>query len=107
MTAYELLAVLKPQGIKAPPVIYRALDALMKEGAIHKIKELGAFVACDCTQGHHHALSVITVCQECHAVVELHDHGVMHQLESLRDQGIRLSPRAVIELPVTCDACAA
>ena len=107
MSAYDLLEWLKPQGIKAPTIIYRALDALIREGAVHKIKELGAFVACDCTGDHTHALSVLTVCHDCHNVAELHDHTVIHQLESLRGHGVRLTEHAVIELPITCEACAA
>ncbi|MFZ4542031.1 MAG: Fur family transcriptional regulator [Rickettsiales bacterium] len=107
MTAYTLLEKLKKSGIKSAPIIYRALESLMKEGAVHKIKELGAYVACDCSKDHKHALSVLTVCHDCHKVSELHDHTVIHQLENLRKSGIRLTEHAVIELPITCNACAA
>lgn len=105
LSAYTLLEKLKNSGINSAPIIYRALDALMNQGAVHKIKELGAFVACDCTKGHKHALSVLTVCGSCKEVNELHDHTVIHQLENLRKQGVRLLDRAVIELPITCHAC--
>ena len=107
MTAYALLEKLKKSGIKSAPIIYRALESLMKEGVVHKIKELGAYVACDCSKDHIHALSVLTVCRDCHKVAELHDHTVIHQLENLRKQGIRLTEHAVIELPITCERCAA
>jgi Fur family transcriptional regulator, zinc uptake regulator len=107
MTAYALLEQLRERGIKSSPIIYRALDSLIKEGVVHKIRELGAFVACDCSEDHHHALSVLTVCGDCRAVEELHDHAVIHQLENLRASGVRLQQHAVIELPVTCNACAA
>lgn len=107
MTAYSLLEHLKKKGINSAPIIYRALDVLVKDGSAHKIKELGAYVACDCTHNHKHALSVLTVCGDCHEVEELHDHAVIHQLENLRTQGIRLQPHAVIELPITCSSCAA
>lgn len=106
MTAYALLEQLKKKGINSAPIIYRALDVLLKDGTAHKIKELSAYVACDCTHTHKHALSVLTVCGDCHEVKELHDHAVIHQLENLRTQGIRLQPHAVIELPVTCSNCA-
>jgi Fur family transcriptional regulator, zinc uptake regulator len=106
MTAYELLERLKPHGIKGPPIVYRALDALMKAGTVHRINELGAFVACDCAKDHHHALSVLTVCSDCRKVAELHDHAIIHQLENLRKHGVPLQDHAVIELPITCSACA-
>ncbi len=105
-TAYDLLKKLKKSGIKHAPIIYRALEILMKSGAAHKIKELGAFVACDCHDDHEHALSVLTICGDCNEVEELHDHSIIQQLEKLRNQGIRLQKHAVIELPVICNACA-
>jgi Fur family zinc uptake transcriptional regulator len=105
LSAYTLLAELRPMGIKAPTIIYRALDALIKEGAVHKINELSAYIACDRTDDHNHSLSVLTVCHDCQKVVELHDDKVIHQLEALRGQGVRLSERAVIELSIICEAC--
>ncbi len=107
MTAYALLEKLKTSGINSAPIVYRALEVLMKRGEAHKIKELGAFVACDCHEDHHHSLSVLTVCRECKTVAELHDNAVIHTLEGLRNQGIRLADHAVIELPIMCGKCAA
>lgn len=107
MSAYELLEKLKPEGVSGPPIIYRALEGLMQKGSVHKIKELGSFVACNCAKDHHHALSVLTVCGNCHTVAELHDHAVIHQLEALRKHGVPLRDQAVIELPITCADCAA
>jgi Fur family zinc uptake transcriptional regulator len=105
--AYDVLEKVKKFGIKNSPVVYRALDALMKEGVVHKIHALNTFVACNCNADHEHNLSVLTICHDCHDVEELHDHDVIHQLESLRKRGVRLLKHAVIELPVTCEACAA
>jgi Fe2+ or Zn2+ uptake regulation protein len=79
----------------------------MQSGAVHQIKALGAFVACNCTASHKHAISVLAVCSGCDGVEELHDHGVIHHLEKLRLRGIPLSEHAVIELPVTCKSCTA
>lgn len=107
MTAYGLLEKLNKHGIKSAPIVYRALDVLVQKGAVHKINELGSFVACNCDQSHVHELSVLTVCGDCKSVEELHDHGVIHQLENLRKKGVRLKEHAVIELPVICNACAA
>jgi Fur family transcriptional regulator, zinc uptake regulator len=107
LTAYELLGKLKTSGVKSAPIVYRALEVLVKDGTAHKIKELGSYVACDGTHSHQHALSVLTVCGDCHEVKELHNHSVIHQLESLRNAGVRLQENAVIELPIICNSCAA
>ena len=107
MTAYTLLAKLKKSGINSAQIVYRALDQLVASGSIHKIKDLGAYVACDCTADHHHEVSILTVCNTCKKVEELHDHKVIHQIENLRKQGIRIASNAIVELPVVCNSCAA
>jgi Fur family zinc uptake transcriptional regulator len=107
LTAYAILSKLKKNGINSAPIIYRALDSLIIKGSIHKIKELGAYVACDCTQSHNHEVSVLTVCNSCKKVEELHDHKIIHQIEGLRAQGVRIASHAIVELPVICDSCSA
>ena len=107
MSAYDLLAKLSPYGVKGPPVVYRALESLTKEGLVHKVQALNSFVACNCAPDHSHSLSVLTVCHGCEQVEELHDHGVIRQLESLKNRGVTLVPNAVIELPIICAKCAA
>lgn len=106
LSAYQLLEKLQQHGIKGPPIVYRALDGLMQKGMVHKIKALGTFVACNCAKEHHHALSVLTVCGDCQNVMELHDHAIIDRLEGLRGLGVPLQDHAVIELPITCEACA-
>lgn len=105
--AYSILEQVKRFGIKNSPVVYRALETLIKRGDVHKVKELNAFVACNCEPDHKHVLSVLTVCGDCSRVEELHDHSIIHQLESLRKKGVRIQEHAVIELPVICNACTA
>ncbi len=74
MTAYDLLSALRDEGIKSPPIVYRALKGLEAAGRIHRLDQLNAYRACthapapgECP--HHHA-SVLLVCQKCHKVVE-------------------------------------
>ena len=102
MSAYDILGKVEKFGIKSSPIVYRALDALMKDGRAHKIN---AFVACACTADHHHDVSVLTVCKGCKRVDELHDHAVIHHLTKLRKLHVNLSKSAVVELPVTCENC--
>ena len=105
MSAYDILDKVEKFGIKSSPIVYRALEALMKQGRAHKINELNAFVACACTADHHHDVSVLTVCKGCKRVDELHDHAVIHHLTKLRKLHVNLSKSAVVELPVTCENC--
>lgn len=105
MSAYDILEKVDKFGIKSSPIVYRALGSLVKKGTAHKINELNAFVACACTADHHHDVSVLTVCQDCKRVDELHDHAVIHHLTKLRKLHVNLRKAAVLELPVTCDSC--
>jgi len=107
LSAYAILEKVQKFGIKSPPIVYRALDALMESGKVHKINELNTFVACDCEDDHQHSLSVLTICQNCDEVHELHDHAVIDHLTKLKALNIDLVSQAVIELPIMCGKCAA
>ncbi|MEL7344170.1 MAG: Fur family transcriptional regulator [Pseudomonadota bacterium] len=71
--AYDLLEMLKPEGLgKTPVSVYRALDFLVEHGFAHKIEGLNAFVACGHTHaGHDHAPAFL-VCRDCRRVDEAH-----------------------------------
>ncbi len=105
MSAYEILGSIRAFGVKSPPIVYRALSSLQKTGDIHRIEQLNAYVACDCTNNHTHALSVLAVCTTCQSVNELHDHAIIHHLEALRKKGLNIPDGAVMEIPVTCNDC--
>ena len=105
LSAYAILEKLKKSGIKSPPIVYRALENLIKNGRVHRINELNAFVACNCESDHTHDISVLTVCSTCKKVEELHDHAIIQHLGKLRQMDISLAEHAVIELPVTCAQC--
>ena len=107
LSAYEILEKVKDFGIKSPPIIYRALDALMEIGKVHKINELNNFIACDCEEDHQHLLSILTICQNCNEVREIHDPATIDYLLKLRSLNIHLANKAVIELPVMCQNCIA
>lgn len=106
LSAYEILEKVKKFGINSSPIVYRALELLTKNGTVHKINELNAFVACACTADHNHDVSVLTVCQGCKKVSELHDHDIIHHMTKLRKLHVNLTKTAVIELPVICIDCA-
>jgi Fur family transcriptional regulator, zinc uptake regulator len=107
LSAYEVLEKARKFGIKSPPIVYRALESLIEMGKVHKINELNSFVACDCNDDHQHLLSVLTICQNCNEVHELHDHKVIDHLVKLITLKINLVKQAVIQLPIICSKCAA
>ena len=104
--AYELLDQLRSSGIKAPPQIYRALERLVKQGVVHRLESLNAFIACnqDLSSGENHTCT-FTICSDCKSVAELSDRSMERQLKRLeRTQNFNISS-ATIELHGHCNSC--
>ncbi|MEM1420617.1 MAG: Fur family transcriptional regulator [Pseudomonadota bacterium] len=102
--AYDLLARLKAEGFSAqPPVVYRALDFLIREGFAHKLQSLNAYTGCaHPTEGHP---AYFLICGECGRAAELHDAGIQHALgAAAKTQGFKLSD-AVVEIEGRCAEC--
>lgn len=67
--AYDLLKRLEQDGFGGqPPVAYRALEFLVKNGFAHRIERLNAFVAC-VRPGQDHGAAFM-VCRKCNTVAE-------------------------------------
>lgn len=107
LSAYMLLDQLRERGFRAPLQVYRALDVLVKEGLVHRLESLNAFVACAEPHDHSHSLTAFAICDTCGQVTEFSDHDISHQLEDwVRSTGF--APRkAVIEFRGICARCRA
>ena len=102
-TAYEILERLRPQGIAAPPTVYRALNQLMERGIVHRLESLNAFVAC--AHPRHGEGTAFAICHDCGSVEEFVDEDVNTALGALAGRkGFELD-HATIELSVLCAAC--
>ena len=104
MSAYDVLAELRQFNPKiAPPTVYRALAALSKQGQVHRLESINAFVACQCHQ--HHQAPVLSVCDDCGSVNEHLAPQVLDALSKVAGQlGFALT-RQVIELNGRCITC--
>lgn len=70
--AYQLLEQLAAsRGRVAPPTIYRALEFLAREGLVHRIDSLNAYVGCASPSSPHDAYFLI--CGDCGDAAEFHD----------------------------------
>lgn len=105
LSAYMLLDQLRERGFRAPLQVYRALDVLVKEGLVHRLESLNAFVACAEPHDHSHWLTAFAICDTCGQVTEFSDHDIGHQLEDwVRSTGF--APRkAIIEFRGICARC--
>lgn len=104
LTAYQVLAALKEEGVQSPPVVYRALDRLEKAGQIHRLERLNAYFAC---HGHHsgRATAVFAVCTSCKRVEEWNVEAVDPALAAAAAaMGFAIEGRTV-EVRGLCAAC--
>ncbi|MCZ6719141.1 MAG: Fur family transcriptional regulator [Gammaproteobacteria bacterium] len=70
--AYDVLEKLRDEHRgAAPPTVYRALDFLQKEGLVHRIESLKAFIGCGEPTSPH--LGQFLICRECGSVAEMDD----------------------------------
>lgn len=102
--AYDILSVLAGEGLGSqPPVAYRALDFLEKQGFIHKIERLNAWMACTNPDRNHNPAFMI--CTGCDAVAEVPTRPQQGPLgEAARKLGFEIGG-TVIEAEGTCPAC--
>lgn len=104
--AYEVLDRLAEDGFgNQPPVAYRALEFLVEQGLVHRIRRLNAFTAC-MHPGESHSPAFF-ICRTCHAVAEAPADAVRVAMETAaRGIGFTIE-RSNAEALGLCPACAA
>ncbi len=101
MSAYDILDALRGKSgtsIKAPTQVYRALERLMKDGEVHRVAALNAFVRCSCA--HKGTAAGFIVCTDCGTVKEF--DAKASTMPS--PKGFSVSP-ANYEISGTCKDC--
>ena len=104
MGAYDVLKRLGAEGFgNQPPVAYRALEFLVEQGLVHRIRRLNAFAAC-MHPGEDHAPAFL-ICRVCNSVAEAPAAPVRMALETAAQSvGFRVE-RSTIEALGICPAC--
>lgn len=106
-SAYDLLDKLRDEGLRNPLQIYRALDALIGHGLVHRLESLSAFVACAHPHGHAHGLIAFAICGTCGHVDEFSDPEIEKRLTIWSDAHAFHPTHTIIETRGTCGTCAA
>ncbi len=102
--AYEVLDRLRVEGLGSqPPVAYRALDFLVKQGLAHRIERLNAFVACTHGTGDH--VPAFFICDTCEAVAESVLDPTLGALASNAQEANFSISQVVVEARGTCGTC--
>lgn len=101
--AYDILKRLKRKGTAAPPTVYRALDFLCREGLVHRIESLNAFLGCAAPVPGRNCQFLI--CRECGTTEELQESEIERAIGSSSARaGFHLENWAV-EMTGICRVC--
>lgn len=105
MGAYDILPILAKEGLGSqPPVAYRALDFLVRNGLAHRIELLNAYIAC-AHLGHAHAPAFL-ICRDCRLVAETDAEFTQSKLDAAAKSAGFVVERKVVELEGLCPSCA-
>ena len=105
MTAYGLLDDLRPEGFRAPPQVYRALDKLVEHGLVHRLESMNAFVACAHEACHPTGMVAFAICDECGQATEFNDEIVAKRLADWSAARQFTASRTTIEIRGECADC--
>jgi len=74
--AYDVLAALRTEHKSAaPPTVYRALEFLLRQGLVHRIESMNAYIGCG--EPGHATNSQFLICRCCGEVAELDDGDII------------------------------
>lgn len=107
--AYEILERLATKGTRLAPIsVYRAIDALMEAGVIHRLESKNAFFAC---RRPEHGFEkgrrpLILACEKCGTVAEV-DSGEIFETIGRMAEAANFQPRVkFVEVSGLCPRCA-
>jgi len=87
----------------APPTVYRALDFLLRQGLIHRIESLNAFVGCARPERRHG--SQFLICTSCGDAAEIDDPRIGATLRRRAAAAGFAIDRLTVELQGVCPRC--
>lgn len=103
--AYDILEELKREGLGSqPPVVYRALEFLVREGLAHRIERVNAYAACARPGAEHEPAFLI--CRDCGAVAETETGIGQGRLGAAAQASGFAIERVAVEALGLCPACA-
>ena len=107
--AYEVLDRLAKKGTRLAPIsVYRALDALLEAGVVHRLESKNAYFACSrLHQAPTGRRPMFLSCEKCGAVQEVDGDHIFKAIDEAAHSA-NFAPRVrFVEVSGTCEECAA
>ncbi|WP_339437409.1 Fur family transcriptional regulator [Pseudomonas sp. EL_65y_Pfl1_R32] len=105
LSAYKILDSLKGEGLNAPTQIYRALGHLAKQGLVHRLESLNAYVKCAPPTSCKGSVRAFAICDSCGRVDEFVVPSLNKYLGSWLKQNVFSLGSSIIELRGECAIC--
>jgi Fur family zinc uptake transcriptional regulator len=103
--AYEVLEAIAIKGERLAPIsVYRAIDALVEAGLVHRFESRNAFFAC---HTGHESRQMVLACEVCGRVAEVASHEVFSGIDTAARDASFAPRTAVVEVWGVCAACTA
>lgn len=105
--AYDILARLAEKGTRLAPIsVYRAIDALLDAGVIHRLESKNAYFACRKLDHRTGRRPIFLACEKCNAVQEVDSEGIFDTIDSAA-RSVSFQPRVkFVEVSGLCRSCA-
>lgn len=106
--AYEVLDRLAKKGTRLAPIsVYRALDALLEAGVVHRLESKNAYFACRrLHEPRTGRRPMFLSCEKCGTVQEVDGHDIFTAIDEASN-GAKFEPRVrFVEVSGTCHECA-
>jgi Fur family zinc uptake transcriptional regulator len=102
--AYEVLDKLATRGDRLAPIsVYRAIDALVSAGIVHRFESRNAFFAC---RVGHEMRQLVLACETCGRVAEVDGDKVFAAIDKSAGSAAFAAKGAVVEVWGLCESCA-
>lgn len=105
--AYDVLARLAEKGTRLAPIsVYRAIDALLEAGVIHRLESKNAYFACRKLDHSLGRRPIFLSCEKCNVVQEVDSEGIFETIDRLA-RAANFQPRVkFVEVSGLCRQCA-
>ncbi len=103
--AYDIIDRLARKGDRLAPIsVYRAIDALLAAGVVHRLESRNAFFACH-TSHTGAGNQVILACETCGLVAEVNGDAIFQSLAKAAEGADFKPQRRVVEMTGLCKHC--
>ncbi|MEQ1697120.1 MAG: Fur family transcriptional regulator [Hyphomicrobiaceae bacterium] len=103
--AYDIIEQLSHEGTRLAPVsVYRAIDALIEAGVVHRLESKNAFFACHANHASQRQ-NVVLSCATCGVIAEVDGEAVFACLDTLASAQQFTQTSRIVELTGRCAHC--